>query len=124
MPLHDLPGMPEHTIGFRAVGLVSAEDYRAVLDPGLERAVAAGPPVNLVYVLGSEFDRYSLGAMWEDVRLERIPHDAWGRLALVTDHGVLAEVVHLLAFLFPGEVRIFPASSEEEAIGWASGMAA
>ncbi|WP_062388371.1 STAS/SEC14 domain-containing protein [Demequina iriomotensis] len=121
MPLHELPAMPEHTVGFRATGLVSAEDYRAVFDPALDRAIATGTPVNVVYILGQDFERYSVGALWEDLRLEAQPHDAWGHLALVTDHAVLAEVVHLLSFLLPGHVRIFATADERDAIAWASG---
>ncbi|SEI97954.1 STAS/SEC14 domain-containing protein [Demequina mangrovi] len=120
MPLHELPDMPEHTVGFRATGLVSAEDYRAVFDPALDRAIATGTPVNVVYILGREFDRYSVGALWEDLRLEAQPHDSWGRLALVTDHALIAEVIHLLSFVLPGHVRIFPTDAEREAVDWAS----
>ncbi|WP_062288914.1 STAS/SEC14 domain-containing protein [Demequina phytophila] len=121
MPLHSISDLPADTLGFRATGLVSAEDYRAVLDPAIAHAVDAGRPVNLVYVLGDDFDRYSLGAIWEDVRLEAIPHGAWGRLALVTDHEVLGEAVHLLSFMFPGQLRIFRGRDEGAAIAWVSG---
>ncbi|WP_062525782.1 STAS/SEC14 domain-containing protein [Demequina rhizosphaerae] len=121
MPIEQIHDLPAGTLGFRGTGLVSADDYRAALEPAIDAAVEAGGPVNLVYVLGDDFERYSLGAMWEDARLEGVPHRAWGRFALVTGHEVLAEAVHLMSFLFPGELRIFPGHHEADAIAWASG---
>ncbi|GAA4473467.1 hypothetical protein GCM10023094_07150 [Rhodococcus olei] len=121
MAIEKIPGLPAGTVGFRAVGVVTADDYRTVLDPAIDAAVDAHEQVNLVYVLGAGFDRYSLGAMWQDARMIGVPRDIWGRLALVTDHTGLGEAVHLLAFLFPGELRVFAADREADAIEWVSG---
>ncbi|MFF0818281.1 STAS/SEC14 domain-containing protein [Rhodococcus sp. NPDC003318] len=121
MTIEKIPGLPAGTLGYRGLGVVTAEDYRTVFDPAIEAAVSAHQRVNLVYVLGDGFDRYSLGAMWQDSRLIGVPRDVWGRLALVTDHTGLGEAVHLLAFLFPGELRVFAAAGEADAIAWVSG---
>ncbi|MGW0041063.1 STAS/SEC14 domain-containing protein [Rhodococcus sp. NPDC003348] len=121
MTIEKIPGLPAGTLGYRGLGVVTADDYRTVLDPAIEEATAAHQRVNLVYVLGDGFDRYSLGAMWQDSRLVGVPRDIWGRLALVTDHTGLGEAVHLLAFLFPGELRVFSTDREADAIGWVSG---
>lgn len=118
MTISTIPNLPAGTLGFRATGVVSADDYRSVVDPALSEAAAQHSKVNLVYVLGDDFDRYSLGAMWQDMLLEGMPHDTWGRVALVTDHSGLAEVTHLLAFLFPGELKIYAASNESDAVAW------
>jgi hypothetical protein len=121
MAIVRMEGAPHGVLGFRGVGTVTAEDYRAVLDPAIGEVVAAGGTLNVVYVLGEDFEHYSLGAMWQDAKLEGVPHHAWGRMALVTGHSGLAELVHLVAFLFPGEVRIFPVDKEADALAWASG---
>ncbi len=121
MAIETIPNLPAGTIGFRAVGVVHSDDYKQVLDPAIDAAVAAHEKVNLVYVLGDGFDRYSLGAMWQDARMVGVPRDTWGRLALVTDHTGLGEAVHLLAFLIPGEFRVFPATGEADAIEWVAG---
>lgn len=121
MTIEKIPGLPAGTLGYRGLGVVTAEDYRTVLDPALEEAAAAHQRVNLVYILGEDFDRYSLGALWQDSRLAGAPRDIWGRLALVTDHTGLGEAVHLLAFLFPGELRVFATDREADAIEWVAG---
>lgn len=118
MPLQPIPDLPAATIGFRAVGTVTAEDYTTVLDPAIESALEHEQPVNLVYVLGPDFDRYSLEALWQDAKLVRVPRSAWGRVALVTDHRALGEALHLFRFLLPAEVRVFPTAAESDALAW------
>ncbi|MFD1813187.1 STAS/SEC14 domain-containing protein [Rhodococcus gannanensis] len=121
MTIEKIDGLPAGTLGFRALGMVTSDDYRTVLDPAIEAAVSAHDRVNLVYVLGDGFDRYSLGAMWQDTRMIGVPRDVWGRLALVTDHTGLGEAVHLFAFLFPGELQVFATAREAEAVEWIAG---
>ena len=118
--IEQLQGLPDTVIGFRAVGTVEASDYAAVIDPAIDATIAAGRKVNLVFVLGDEFERYSMGAMWQDALLEGKPERTWGRIALVTDHAVIAEVVHGIAFLFPGDLRIFAVAAEADAVHWAA----
>jgi SpoIIAA-like len=116
--IETLPDMPAGVLGFRAVGAIDASDYETVLDPAIDEALAADARVNLVFVLGDDFERYSLGAVWQDALLGRKPHHRWGRIALVTDHSVIAEIVHGLAFLVPGEVRVYPTAALDEAVAW------
>ncbi|MFD4353272.1 STAS/SEC14 domain-containing protein [Nocardia sp. NPDC058519] len=118
MPLQPISDLPAATIGFRASGTVTADDYANVLDPAIRKAVEHEEPINMVYVLGEEFDGYSLGAMAKDLELVKVPRDMWGRIALVTDHRVLGEAVHLLGFLIPAQVRVFPVDDEGDALAW------
>lgn len=115
-PLKDLP---ENVLGFRAVGTVEPEDYTQVLDPAIEAALAKHGKVNFVYVLGPEYDHYSLGAMWQDAKLGIRPLRDWGRLALVTDHSAYKHAVTLFHFLIPAELRVFSLEQLDEAVAWA-----
>ena len=117
--IETIHGLPDGVIGFRAVGTVEASDYERVLDPAIDAAVESGAKVNLVFVLGDDFERYSMGALWQDARLEGKPAHVWGRIALVTDHAVIGEIIHGIAFLFPCELRIFAVSALDDAIAWA-----
>ena len=87
--IEPLEGLPAGVIGFRAVGTIEASDYRDVLDPAIDAAVAEHDRIDLVFVMGDEFDHYSLGAMLQDAKLVSVPHEAWGRAAFVTNHEVL-----------------------------------
>ncbi|WES64221.1 STAS/SEC14 domain-containing protein [Microbacter sp. GSS18] len=119
--IEQIPDLPDGVLGFRAVGAVSSDDYRSVMDPAIDAAVAAHQRLNIVFVFGDDFERYTLGGMWQDAMLDHEPRQAWGRIALVTDHSLIAEIVHGLAFLFPGEVKFFPTSGERDAVAWAAG---
>ena len=113
-PLSDLP---PGVLGFRAVGTVDAADYRTVLDPAVDAVIAKGEKVNLVLVLGEEFSRYSLSALWQDALFEGKPEGTWGRIALVTHRKILGEIVQGLAGLV-ADFRRFPLSDLDEAIAW------
>lgn len=119
-PLENLPG---GVIGFRAVGTVEPDDYKDVLDPAVEAAEAAGDGVRLVYVIGDDFDRYSLGALWQDAKLGG-GHGlkVWKRIAIVTNHDWIGHSVSIFARLFPGEVRVFELEQEDAAVAWAAAV--
>lgn len=116
--IEPLEGLPAGVIGFRAVGTIEASDYRDVLDPAFDAAIANGGKINCVVVLGSEFDHYSLGAMFEDAKLIGRPLSAWNRAAFVTNHDVLAGIATALGGLVPGDFRVFPLDRQDEAVAW------
>ena len=68
--------------------------------------------------MGDEFDHISLGAMLEDAKLVRLPHEAWGRAAFVTNHDVLGGIATAFGGLVPGEFRVFPLEQQGEAVAW------
>jgi hypothetical protein len=114
-PLEDLPA---GVVGFRAVGTIEASDYREVLDPAIDGAVDGPDSVNLVFVMGDQFDHLSLVAMFEDAKLIHLPHEAWGRAAFVTNHDVLGGIAAVFGGLVPGEFRVFPREKECDAVAW------
>lgn len=119
--IEPLPDVPEGVLGFRAVGTVDAADYRKVLDPAIDAWIAKGKRVNLVYVLGEEFTRYSLSALWQDMLLEGKPEGSWGRVALVTDHRILGELVQGLGSLSLADFKRFKLADLPVALEWAAG---
>lgn len=114
-PLEDLPA---GVIGFRASGTVDASDYRDRLVPAIDAALDAYGTVNCVVVLGDDFDHLSFGATWEDAKLVGLPLSSWGRAAVVTDHGAIADLATAFGGLVPGGVRVFPPGEERAAIAW------
>jgi hypothetical protein len=118
--IEQMQDLPEGVIGFRAIGTVESSDYTATIDPAIDAVIAEGHKVNLVFVLGDGFERYSMGAAWQDALLEGRPERSWGRIALVTDHALIAEIIHGIAFLFPCDLRIFAVAAESDAVQWAS----
>jgi hypothetical protein len=114
-----LPG----TVGLRASGKLSREDYREVLEPVLREAVESGE-LRLVFVL-TDFEGLEPGAWIEDVKTGLgvwvRDHSAWKRFALVTDVEWVAKAMRAFAWMAPGEVSVYPLDRLEEAKGWVDG---
>jgi hypothetical protein len=113
-----IPGLADNVVGIEAVGKVEAADYQQVLDPAAARAIRDHDRVRLLYVLADQYEGYSAAAMWEDTKLGFHDLKAWERIAVVTDHGTLADTVRVFGWLIPAEVRTYPVSQLDEAKQW------
>lgn len=115
-----MPDLPDHVLGFVATGEVSAEDYRSVLVPALEQALARTRKVRLLYVLGEAFTGYSGAAAWEDTKVGLEHFTRFERVAVVTDVGWIVHAVKAFGFLVPCEVRVYDNACLDEALRWIS----
>jgi SpoIIAA-like len=115
--------MPAGTIGLRASGRLSRDDYREVLEPALRDGIDSGE-LRLVFML-TDFEGLEAGALPEDVRTGFSAwfghHSAWKRFALVTDVEWVAKAMHMFAWMTPGEVMICEPDKLAEAKSWAAG---
>lgn len=116
-----LQDMPAGTLGFRASGHVTREEFREILEPPLQAAVQAGE-VRMVFALGPGFQRLEFGALAEDVKaaitLGFAHLHAWKRAALVTDVELVAHAWQLTAWMTPIEVGIYDLDQLEDAKAW------
>lgn len=113
--------MPAGTIGLRASGELTREDYRDVVEPALREAVEAGE-VRLMFVAGPEFERMDVGARIEDakanLRLGLGHISAWKRGAIVSDAEWIRKAFALLGWLAPVEIRVWKLDEEQQARAW------
>jgi hypothetical protein len=116
--INRMTGLPSNVVGIEAVGHVSGEDYRGVLEPAVEEALQQHEKLRLLYVLGEQFDGYSAGAAWEDTKLGIGRWSAWERIAVVSDRGWIRDAVKALAWMLPGDVRVFALDARDEALDW------
>jgi SpoIIAA-like len=113
-----LEGLPENVVGVEASGKVTDEDYENVLVPAVRQRIEETGKVRFLYVLGEDFDGWTLGAMWEDAKLGGSEVKAWEKVALVTDKDWLEPMVKAFAWMIPGEVRVFELSARADAAAW------
>jgi hypothetical protein len=115
--------MPPGTIGLRASGKLSREDYRDVLEPALREGIDSGE-LRLLFVL-TDFDGLAAGAMREDLKTGLSAwlgnHSAWRRFALVTDVDWVAKAMHMFTWMTPGEVTVRGLDELEDAKAWVAG---
>jgi len=115
-----ISNMPVGTIGLRASGKVSEEDYRDVLVPTINAAMERGK-VRLLFVLEDEAD-YERGAVWADTKMWFKNLKGWERLAIVSDADWLENAVKAFGWLMPGEVKVFESDDVRDAKQWLVGL--
>lgn len=115
--------MPAGTVGLRASGKLSKDDYTEVLEPALREGVESGE-LRLLFVL-TDFDGLEAAAIPEDMKTGLKAwvrdHSAWKRFALVTDVEWVAKAMRMFTWLTPGEVLIRDLDGLNEATSWVAG---
>jgi hypothetical protein len=111
-----LENLPDGVIGLHASGEVTADDYRDVMVPVLDEALARGG-VRLLYVI-DEHTTFSAGAMLADAKLGFGHLKGWERLAVVSDADWLENTVKALGWMMPGEVKVFDDDDLDAATDW------
>jgi hypothetical protein len=118
-----IDSMPAGTVGLRASGKLSRDDYRDVLEPVLREGIDSGE-LRLLFVL-TDFDGLDLAAVPEDLKTGLSAwfghHSAWKRFALVTDVEWVAKAMHMFAWMTPGDVMIRDLDGLEDAKAWVAG---
>jgi hypothetical protein len=119
--IEPLEGMPDGTIGFRATGRVTRDEYRDVLLSPMRAAAETGD-VRMVFAVGPGFEKFEAAALAEDTKTGitlGLGHPrAWKRTALVTDVDWIAKALHMFGWLMPGEVKLYELDGLEDAKTW------
>ena len=115
--------MPAGTIGLRAWGKLTRDDYRRVLEPALREGIAGGE-LRVLFAL-TDFHGLEAAAVPEDVKTGLSAwfghHSAWKRFALATDVEWVAKAMHMFAWMTPGDVMICDLDQLEDAKAWVAG---
>lgn len=113
-----IEGLPPGTLGFRAHGQISSDDYERVMIPDVEAAFALNRKLRLLYVTADDFTGFDPGAMWDDAKLGARHFSGWERVALVTDVPWLRMAAATMGFMVPGRFRLFASTDLAEAKRW------
>ena len=117
--IEQLNDMPDGTIGFRATGKITADDYREVLEPTIRSAIGSGE-IRMLYMLEGDFE-ITPAASLQDARTGLTAythHAAWKKTAIVTDAGWLVKSLHAFAWMVPGAIEVFPIADFDRAKDW------
>jgi hypothetical protein len=113
--------LPPGTLGFRASGKISSDEYRRMIEP-IYAALERGEKLNIYFELADDFDGLDLGALLQDVKAAGsvgLKHrSSWQRMALVTDKDWVRHGASAFGWLAPGELRLFELSEGDEARAW------
>jgi hypothetical protein len=113
--------LPAGTLGFRASGTISSDEYRQMMEPAYA-ALERGKKLNIYFELTEDFHGLDSGALWQDLRAAGsvgLKHrSSWERMAHVTDRDWVRHGASAFGCLAPGELRLFERSEQEEARAW------
>ena len=115
-----IPELPPFAVGIVAKDEVTAEDFKDVLEPAIEKALAQWKGINLLFVLETGLKNFTIGAWIQDVRINTRFFLKWNKLALVDHNPVLEKIAEAFDLIAPGEARTFSAAELEEAKRWIS----
>lgn len=113
-----IEGLPRDVIALRAVGVITADDYRETLAPMVQEKLAEHDKLKCLIVLDEDYATYSGGAAWEDMKFGFGHISDFSRIAMVTDIGWLTNAAKLFVPLIPCDFRAFPLAELEEAKSW------
>jgi hypothetical protein len=115
-----LENLPENVLGVEASGTVTDDDYENVLVPAVREKREQQGRIRFLYVLGEDFDGWTMGAMWEDAKLGLKDPKAWEKIAIVSDKDWLRHTVNAFGWMIPGEVRFYGLEELDDAKAWAA----
>jgi hypothetical protein len=121
--IETLTDMPDKVLGFRISGRLTGDDLRE-FEPVMNDMLKGGE-IRIVEVVASDYEGFGPGGLVEDLRLglgSLLRHySEYKRIAVVTDKEWVTHTLHALAWMVPGEVRLFRLGELDRAKKWAAG---
>jgi hypothetical protein len=102
----------------KASGEVTAADYETVLIPAAEKILKEHDKLRMIYELGPDMTGFSAGAMWEDAKVGMDHLTQFEKLAVISDHPWIVNMVKVFAFMIPCPVKVFSVAEATEARSW------
>lgn len=115
-----MTNLPGNTVGFRAEGEVTKQDFERIVFPAVEALVAKTDQLNYLLVLDTSVKNFTLGAWLKDALLGIQNLTKWNRAAIVSDSDGVKIFTDAFSVLVPGEFKGFSHAQLREAIDWVS----
>ncbi|MCB1197708.1 MAG: STAS/SEC14 domain-containing protein [Deltaproteobacteria bacterium] len=108
----------DHVIAFEAKGEVSQEDYQKHIVPTMQEAKQSNTKINFLFYLGPDFEGFTAGAAWEDIKLGMQHFYAFDKIAVVSDKNYIRTMTGMFAPLMPCTVETFRNDHFDQAKAW------
>jgi hypothetical protein len=111
--------VPTGVFGLRAGGLVTPEEYAAVVRPALATWLAGQSRLRVLAIVHDDF-AYADGD-WSTASDGVLKRPEWDRLGVVTDHGWLRRMAPVGSMFVPARLKTFRMDRLPDAVAWVSG---
>lgn len=120
--IEELSGLPAGVVGVRLSGKLSGKEFRE-FRPSWDKLVQSGQ-IRFVEVIDDDYEGFGPGGLIEDCTMGFGAlfrhHSAFKRVAVVTDKEWVVHVLHALAWMVPGEYKVFGMDELSRAAQWAA----
>ncbi|WP_338244267.1 STAS/SEC14 domain-containing protein [Aurantiacibacter hainanensis] len=113
-----MEGLPRDVIAVRAVGIITAEDYRETLLPLVEEKLKEHDTLKLLFVMGDDYATFAGDAVWEDTKFDLKHLRDFSRIAVVTDVDWVTRTMKIFAPVLPYTLQVFPMAELEKGKSW------
>jgi hypothetical protein len=117
--IETLPGMPAGVTGIRVSGRLSGDDLRE-FEPTMAE-LRSTDDIRIVEVIADDYEGFGPGGLVEDLKMGFREHSAFRRIAVVSNKEWVVNTLHALAWLVPGDLKIFGLDALGPAAQWAAG---
>ncbi|WP_433831433.1 STAS/SEC14 domain-containing protein [Flavobacterium anhuiense] len=112
---------PANVAAFRAIGEVTADDYKNILVPAVTELVNKIEEINFLFLIDTEIKNFTAAAWMEDALMGIKNIGKWNRAAIVTDSDRVIRFTKAFSYLVPGEFRGYKKDAYHEALKWVQG---
>lgn len=118
--VEQIKNLPGNMVGFRAMAMVTKEDFENIVTPEVEKIVAKTGELNFMLVLDTNVKDFTVGAWMQDALLGLKNLTKWHRAAIVTDDTAIHQFTAVFSALVPGEFKGFKKIDMDLAVAWVS----
>jgi hypothetical protein len=118
--IEQIKHLPDNMVGFRALAMVTKEDFENIIIPEVEKIVAKTGKLNYMLVLDTNVKDFTAGAWMQDALLGLKNLTKWNRAAIVTDDMAIHQFTTVFSALMPGEFKGFRKIDMDIAVAWVS----
>lgn len=109
-----------NVVAFEFLGEVTKSDFSDIIIPKIEALIKTTGEINLVYLLSTDLNQFTLGAWWKDAMLGLHNITKWHKSAIVTDSKSIQKFTEIFSHVMPGEFKGYDTKDLTEALLWAS----
>jgi len=112
---------PDNIAAFRAVGEVTAQDYKTVIAPAVKALIEKIDEINFLFLIDTDLENFTAASWLEDALIGLRNLGKWNRAAIVTDSERAISFTNGFSYIVPGEFRGYKKERFEEALNWVHG---
>ena len=112
---------PDNVVAFRAMGEITKDDYKTVVEPAVQKLVDQINEINFLFLIDTEIENFTAAAWIQDAMLGLKNLGKWNRAAIVTDSENAISFTNGFSYIVPGEFRGYKKEAFNEALNWVEG---